>query len=120
MLRQRSRSVDEPAPESTGTEPQLDVDIEPVRVRNYDHRAGHSVHVTLEGLDVDTRFTDRSYLAAGQSTRVSGAVEPGQYQLRVRVDGVERRRDDLELDGTLASVAVVELGNGAVSVTRGV
>lgn len=120
MLRQRSRSPDETAAESNGSEPRLDVETEAVRVRNYDHRTGHSVHVTLDGLDVDARLTDRSYLAPGQSTRVSGAVEPGQYQLQLRVDGVERRRADLELDGTPAGAAVVELGNGAVSITRGV
>lgn len=120
MLRQRSRSADRSASEARGSEPRLDVELEAVSLRNYDHRAGHSVHVTLAGLDVDTQLTDRSYLAPGQSTRVSGAIEPGQYRLRVRVDGVERRRADLELDETLASLAVVEIGNGAVSVTRGV
>lgn len=120
MLRQRSRSPDETAAESAGSEPRLAVETEVVRVRNYDHRTGHSVHVTLDGLDVDAQLTDRSYLAPGQSTSVSGAVDPGRYQLQLRVDGVERRRADLELDGPPAGVAVVELGNGAVSVTRGV
>jgi hypothetical protein len=119
MLRQRSRAADESAPESTDTSPRLDLDIEAVHVRNYDHREGHSVHVRLEGRDVDSRLSERSYLAPGQSTRVSGAIEPGRYQLQVRVDGVERRRADLELDETPGGTAVVELGNGVVSVTRG-
>lgn len=119
MLRQRSRAAAESAPETTDSDPRLDLDIDAVHVRNYDHHEGHSVHVTLEGRDVDSLLTERSYLAPGQSTRVSGAIEPGQYQLQVRVDGVERRRADLELDETGAGTAVVELGNGVVSVTRG-
>lgn len=119
MLSQQSRSADDRAPESTDAERRLDLDVEAVRVRNYDHREGHSVHVTLEGRDVDSRLSERSYLAPGQSTRVSGAIEPGQYQLQIRVDGVERRRADLELDEMPGGTAVVELGNGVVSVTRG-
>lgn len=121
MLRQQPRSAaDESAPESTDAEPRLGLDIDAVRFRNYDHRDGHSVYVTLEGLDGDTRLTERSYLAPGQSTCLSDAIEPGRYRLGVRVDGVERYRADVELDETPAGTAVVELGNGVMSVTRGV
>lgn len=120
MLRQEPRSTgDESAPESTDAEPRLGFDIEAARVRNYDHRDGHSVHVTLEALDDGTRLTQRSYLAPGQSTRVSDALESGRYRLRIRVDGVERRRVNVELDETPAGTVIVELGNGVVSVTRG-
>lgn len=120
MLRQEPRSPsDESLAESAEPERQLGLDIEAARVRNYDHRDGHSVNVSLEGLDDDTRLTERSYLAPGQSTRVSAAIESGRYRLRVRVDGVERRRADIELDESLDGTAIVELGNGVVSVTRG-
>lgn len=115
-LRQQPRSAaDESAPDSTDADPRLDA----VYIRNYDHRDGHSVYVTLEGLDGDRRLTERWFLAPGQSTCRSDAIEPGRYRLGVRVDGVERRRADLALDETPAGTAVVELGNGVMSVIRG-
>lgn len=93
--------------------------VDAARVRNYDHWKGHSVHVRLAGADGEVRFAERVYLAPGQSARLSGALDPGEYELRVQVDGVERSRTDCRLDGTETGTAVVELGNGVVSVTEG-
>lgn len=91
-----------------------------VHVRNYDHETRHSVGVTLETTDGDEVLADRHTLSPGQSSRMSARLELDEYVLRVRVDGVERRRRPCRLGPEPVDTAVVELGNGAVSVTTGV
>ena len=93
--------------------------VEAVHVRNYDHRESHSVAVRLDDADGREVAAERHALAPGQSARTTAALEPGEYDLRVRVDGVERRRRTCRLGPGPADTAVVELGNGAVSVTTG-
>lgn len=119
MLRHQPRSAADEAGGRPDDEPPFVSDLDAVHVRNYDHQEGHSIHVTLENVDGRAALTDRSYLAPGQSAHVSGTIDPGRYRLRIRVDGIERRRADVELDRTGAGTAVVELGNGVVSVTEG-
>lgn len=117
MLKRDTRSSAGTPIASTDPARQLEPVLDAVHVRNYDHRAGHSVQMTLAGLVLEAELTDRSYVGPGQSARVSGHLEPGQY--RLRVDGVERHRADYQLDETPVGTAVVELGNGVVRVTEG-
>ena len=93
--------------------------VDAVHVRSYDHDARHAVVVTVETLDGDEVLSERHALAPGQSARTTGRLEPGRYVVRVRVDGVERRRRRCRLGPDPSDTAVVEVGNGAVSVTTG-
>ncbi|MFB6352797.1 MAG: hypothetical protein ABEJ92_01810 [Halobacteriales archaeon] len=90
-----------------------------VRLRNYDHHRGHAVRVTATDSEDQVAFADRVFLAAGQTTRMTATIDPADYALRVRVDGIERTTVTCRLDDTPSGTAVVELGNGAVSVTAG-
>lgn len=119
MLRQQARSAADEPSDSHPIDRQLALDLEAVRVRNYDHHEGHSVHVALGGADDESSLAERVYLGPGRSTRLAGPLDPGRYQLRVRIDGVERHRGDVQVDETSAGTAVIELGNGVVSVTEG-
>lgn len=110
--------TDRPTTEAAVTAPAPSRATEAVHVRNYDHRAGHSVRVTVDRHG-DVRLTARHYLRPGQSVRVTGSVDAGEHRVRVWVDGVERERADCRLDDTPAGTAVVEIGNGVVSLTDG-
>lgn len=90
-----------------------------VTVRNYDHVDAHSVHVTVSDPPGRTVLTERCYLAPGQSRGLTGASMPGEHRIEVRVDGVRRHRIEHEFDAARAPAAVIELGNGVVSVTPG-
>lgn len=89
-----------------------------VRLRNYDHWQGHSLRVAVAPVGGDVALTERHYLAPGQSTQLAGPLASGEYEVRVWVDGVERTRATCRLDDSAAGTAVVELGNGVVSLTR--
>lgn len=93
--------------------------VDAVRVRNYDHRQRHAVTVEVESPDGDRLHSDRLSLPPGESGRSRAALPAGEYDLRVLVDGVERARATCRLSRSPADTAVVELGNGAVSVTAG-
>lgn len=93
--------------------------IEAVKLRNYDHWEGHSLHVTVGRSNGEPALAERHYLTPGQSARLRGPLAPGYYEVRVRVDGVERVRTHCRLDDTTSNTAVVEVGNGVVSVAEG-
>ncbi len=90
-----------------------------VRVRNYDHRQRHAVTVAVDSPDGDRLLSDRFSLPPGESGRSRAALPAGEYDLHVLVDGVERARTTCRLSRSPSDTAVVELGNGAVSVTSG-
>jgi hypothetical protein len=114
------RSTDEQPADPTGRRLEPDSAVEAVRLRNYDHWQGHSLRVAVAPVDGDVVIAERRYLAPGQSERVAGSLEGGTYEIRVWVDGVERARASYRIDDSTAGTAVVELGNGVVSVTGGV
>lgn len=120
MLRQQVGTAADRSPaEPRLSDRQLRTEVDAVHVRNYDHAAGHSVHVTVEDADGRIQLTERCYLAPGQSRRLTATLEPGTYRVRVRVDGVDRTTAECRLDGSPARTAVVELGNGVVSLIEG-
>ena len=119
MLRQQSTPRSEaPTDRDVPFDP-TERPVELVRVRNYDHRQGHSVRVRVAAPGGETDCADRQYVQPGRTTSVSGRLAPGRYRLRVWVDGVERARTTCRLDDRPSGTAIVELGNGVVSVTCG-
>lgn len=120
MLRQQRGTVaDRPPTDTLRSLANHHRSLEGVHVRNYDHRAGHSVHVRVFDAAGRPAMSERCYLAPGQSRRLTAPIDPGDHRVRVRVDGVERVDGRYRLDGSPSGTAVVELGNGVVSVTEG-
>ncbi len=117
----------QPAPQTEQhTEPEQEDSTEPppsatdvVTVRNYDHVDSHSVHVTVSDVAGRTVLTERCYLAPGQSRGLTGPIVTGEHRIEVHVDGVRRHRLEHAFDAARAPAAVIELGNGVVSVTPG-
>lgn len=94
-----------------------DPEIVIARLRNYDYWEGHSVRLSVVSADGEVVYSGRRYLAPEQAARVSGLLSGGTYELRVWIDGVERTRRTCRIEATPSGTAVVELGNGVVSVT---
>lgn len=120
MLEQPTPQADQPTdPEPEGSREPPPAATNVLTVRNYDHVDAHSVHVTVSDAAGRTVLTERCYLAPGQTRGLTGPVTPGEHRIEVRVDGVRRTRHEEELDAARAPAAVIELGDGVVSVTPG-
>lgn len=92
---------------------------EAIHVRNYDVHASHTVAITV--LDTAGRpvFESRYHLRPGQTESERGVLSPGTYTVRVRCDGIARECETCRVGPHPSRTAVVELGNGAVSVSEG-
>jgi len=90
--------------------------VEDLRLRNYDHHSAHLVEVTVRA-DGDRTFQDTYRIPPGETVCVVDALGAGDRELAVVVDG--DRHDTLRLprENQSPRTAVVELGNGAVSLT---
>lgn len=119
MQRTTTRDADEEQPLEPA-EPRFTPapDCEAARLRNYDHWQGHSIRVEVLPIEDGEPVAERHYLAPGQTAEVVGELEPGEHDVHVWVDGVERAQAVCRLDETPAGTAIVELGNGVVSVTQ--
>jgi hypothetical protein len=119
MQRTRPRSAAEERPADHAA-PRFtpESDFEVVRLRNYDHWQGHSIRVEVVPVDGEVALSERHYLAPDHTAQVTGRLDPGPHEVRVCVDGVERARAVCRLDETPSGTAIVELGNGIVSLTE--
>lgn len=120
MLKQPTPQAQQKAePERKGSPEPPPAATDVVTVRNYDHVDAHSVRVTVSDAGGRTVLTERCYLAPGQTRGLTAPITTGEHRIEVRVDGVHRHRLEQELDAARAPAAVVELGNGVLSVTPG-
>jgi hypothetical protein len=88
-------------------------------LRNYDHEWSYDIEIeveTPEGTDVIQR---RYYLRPGHTESISNVLTDGEYVVRVRMDNSERTSRRCSIDESIEHTAVVEVGNGALSLTEG-
>lgn len=89
---------------------------EDLLLRNYDGETGHTVTIRLAS-DGQAVFQDAVRLSPGETRSVMDAVAPGRYEVDVRVDGGRTASEQCRIGPDLAATALVELGNGIVSIT---
>lgn len=94
-----------------------DPEIVIARLRNYDHWEGHSVRLAVVSRDGEEVYSGRRYLAPEQAAQLREPLSGGDYEVRVWIDGVERARRTCRIGASSSGTAVVEIGNGVVSVT---
>lgn len=90
--------------------------VEDVRLRNYDGRSSHEVAVTLRR-DGGVVFERSFDLPPGAAASEVDAVDAGRYDVQVEVDGRAGELDGCRIDEWPENTVLVEVGNGAVSVT---
>jgi hypothetical protein len=91
---------------------------EDIYLRNFDSTRAYNL--TVEVRDGDSvKFINRYYLTPGQTVSECGQLPPGAYEVQVVLDG--RRQQTVQCDiGTAPErTALIEVGNGTVSVTEG-
>lgn len=111
-------------PERTA-DPGLSVDrevvasSEAIHIRSYDHQWSYDLDVEVMTTDGEMVFRERYYLLPGHTESERSIVPPGDYELRVTLDNTHQERTECRIDSSPAHTAVVEVGNGAISLTEG-
>jgi hypothetical protein len=101
-------------------EPELTVSDETLVVRNYDGDESHSLSVRLVGADDETAFSRTYTLDPMASISVQTRLSRAVYRVVVQLDGNGTDRADCLLGSGPNETALVEIGNGQVSVVEGV
>lgn len=91
---------------------------EQIHLRNYDGRRTHTVDITFRSDDEPVRET-RYRIEPGRALSDLAAVPGGEYELQVTVDGERTESHRCHLGSAPRRTAVIEVGNGVVSVTDG-
>ena len=93
---------------------------EDIHVRNHDIAERHSVELVVRDDRGRRVFQNRYYLAPGQTESECDVLGTGSYVVEVHCDGVRRQQRECQVGDRPAQTALIELGNGLVSVTEGV
>lgn len=91
---------------------------EEIHIRNFD--TSRSYDLTVEVRDSEgLAFASRYYLTPGKTVSELGQLPPDEYEVRVELDGRRQQTVRCEIDETPEGTALIEVGNGTVSVTEG-
>lgn len=119
MRRQRSTDRPTAAGPPAGSPGRTTPTTEDVLLRNHDFQWGYDVELVAERVADGTAFRKRYYLQPGATRRELGVLEPGEYAVRVRLDGDREGSGRCRIGDDPDATVLVELGNGAVSVHEG-
>lgn len=100
---------------SAGSQSPSNADL---HVRNYDVHASHTVEVTVCADPESVAFSKRYHLDPGQSESEHGVLPAGTYTVEIRRDRVQRDRAQCDIDDGSDRTAMIEIGNGAISITH--
>jgi len=91
---------------------------EEIHIRNFD--TAHSSTLTLRVRDEgDLAFAKRYQLEPGTTESVCGELPDGEYVVIVELDGHRRERARCRIGPQPDETALIEVGNGTVSLTQG-
>jgi hypothetical protein len=92
---------------------------EDVHVRSYAHEWAYDVSVEIATPDGDVAFAADYYLQPGDAESELDALPPGEYEIRATLDNDTRRTATCQVGPSPARTAVIEVGNGVLSLTEG-
>jgi hypothetical protein len=92
---------------------------EDLHVRSYAHDAGYDLEIEVVDDDGSVAFRDRYYLQPGAAKSEVNVVPDGEYEVRAVLDGDSETARRCRIGSDLAETAVVEVGNGILSLTEG-
>ncbi|WP_267161020.1 hypothetical protein [Halovenus salina] len=91
---------------------------EELHLRNFDVSREHTLTVRVSD-DDGLVFANRYYLTPGKTVSELGRIPPGEYEVRVELDGRRQQTATCEIGERPSKTALVEVGNGTVSLTEG-
>jgi len=109
----------QPESDTTAREPARVVSDRSLVVRNYDGSEAHDVTVTFLDADGDRAFARTFAVAPLETVAIQTRLERAVYRVRARVDGGETDSAECLVGSGPDETALVETGNGSVSVAEG-
>lgn len=91
---------------------------EEIHIRNFDISRSYDLTVRVED-SAGLVFARRYHLSPGKTVSVCGQLSPGEYEVDATLEGRRRRSIRCEIDGTPQGTALIEVGNGTISLTDG-
>ena len=92
---------------------------EDVHVRSYAHTQAYDIELEIVTPDDEVIFNAECYLQPGDVKRELDALAPGKYEVRVTLDDERRETVQCRIGPTPKRTAVIEVGNGVLSLTQG-
>jgi hypothetical protein len=99
----------------TGSRSPSDADL---HVRNYHVHASHTVEVTVFADPDSVTFSKRYHLNPGQSENERDVLSAGTDTVEIRRDRLRRDRAQCDVGDGSDQTAMIEIGNGAISITQ--
>jgi hypothetical protein len=96
------------------------VDDESLVIRNYDGAESHEVAVRFVDADDDPAFERTYELGPGEVVSTRTRLPRAVYEVTVRLNDGPRERSECLIGSGPSETAVVETGNGVVSVVEGI
>jgi len=92
---------------------------EDLHVRSYAHEWAYDVAVEIVTPDGDVAFAADYYLQPGDADSEVDALPPGEYEIRATLDNDRRETATCRIGPEPDRTAVIEVGNGVLSLTEG-
>ena len=92
---------------------------EDLLIRNYDVDDPHQIKLVVQDEDGQQVFENTYVLQPGETESECDVLRSGTYTVTVRCDGRQQEQLELDIGQQLEKTAVIELGNGIVSITQG-
>jgi hypothetical protein len=92
---------------------------EDIHVRSHDHRWAYDLDIDVQRADGKSVFEKRYYVTPGETVGEVDILPPGEYDITVTVDNDHTAERRCRIDASAAHTAVVEVGNGVLSLTEG-
>ncbi|MFB6359961.1 MAG: hypothetical protein ABEH59_01415 [Halobacteriales archaeon] len=122
-MRQRSQTLQDAADGwsfgNARTERPEVVGSEDIHVRNYDHQWGYDLTLEVFDADGEAVLETRYYLPPGQFESEINALPAGRYAVQATLDNRKDASAEVRIDTDVEHTLVVEVGNGALSLTEG-
>ncbi|GGJ00183.1 hypothetical protein GCM10008995_07530 [Halobellus salinus] len=113
----RGRTVGRRARDASNSRPAAR--SEDLHLRSYAHEWAYDVAVEVVSPDGDVAFAADYYLQPGDAESVIDALPAGEYEVRATLDNDTHRTATCRIGADPDRTAVIEVGNGIVSLTEG-
>jgi len=92
---------------------------EDILIRNYDHQRGYDLNLVILTQAGETVFQNRYYLQPGETVSECDILPSADYEIAVTLDNTQEASRHYRIDSSVDHTAVIEIGNGALSLTEG-